>query len=294
MPVLETTRDLSTVSDEMVGLVETVGRAAGRRPVSDQLWIDLMQGGRPGSLAVVARGPDGRLVGAAQASSGNETTVMQIVLDPAERLDTLGVELVRRATTETVRDGATHLTWWVAEPSPAHHAIAGALGWRAERELLQMRRALPTDAPVEIETRPFRPGVDDEAWIEVNNRAFASHGEQGGWDLETLRQRMTEPWFDPEGFLVHEIGGRMVGFCWTKVHDEGDPVEGEIYVIAVDPDFHGRGLGAQLTLAGLDSIARRGIDVGMLFVDAANTAAVALYEKLGFTVHRTDVAFVRG
>ncbi len=294
MPVLETTRDLTSVADEVVGFVEAITREQGRRPVSDQLWLDLTRGGRPGSLAVVARDGDDRLIGVAQASRGNDTTVLQIVLATGQPLDTLGVELLRRATTESVRDGATHLTWWVPEPSAAHRAIAGALGWRAHRELLQMRRPLPTGAPIEIDTRPFRPGDDDETWIEVNNRAFASHGEQGGWDLATLHQRMAEPWFDPEGFLVHEIDGRMAGFCWTKLHHEVDPVEGEIYVIAVDPDFHGRGLGAQLTLAGLDSIARRGVRTGMLFVDAGNTAAVRLYEKLGFTVHRTDVAFVRG
>ena len=66
---------------------------------------------------------------------------------------------------------------------------------------------------------------------------------------------------------------------------------GEIYVIAVDPDFQGLGLGNQLTLAGLASIAARGITVGMLYVDGGNTAAVTLYERLGFTIHRTDRAF---
>ena len=122
--------------------------------------------------------------------------------------------------------------------------------------------------------------------------AFAAHREQGGWDRETLQQREQEPWFDPDGFLLHERDGRLAGFCWTKLHTDHDPPLGEIYVIAVDPDFHGLGLGKQLTLAGLDSIARRGIAIGMLYVDADNTAAVRLYDRLGFTVHRTDRAYV--
>ena len=45
--------------------------------------------------------------------------------------------------------------------------------------------------------------------------------------------------------------GRLAGFCWTKVHDDEEPPLGEIYVIAVDPDFVGRGLGRALTVAGL-------------------------------------------
>jgi mycothiol synthase len=69
-------------------------------------------------------------------------------------------------------------------------------------------------------------------------------------------------------------------------------VLGEIYVIAVDPDFHGLGLGRALTVAGLTSLSDRGIGTGMLYVDDDNTPAVQLYRSLGFTDHHCDRAFV--
>ena len=63
-------------------------------------------------------------------------------------------------------------------------------------------------------------------------------------------------------------------------------------MIAVDPDFQGLGLGRALVVAGLSWLAGRGLTLGMLYVDADNRAAVALYEQLGFTVDHVDRAYV--
>ena len=173
---------------------------------------------------------------------------------------------------------------WVDSPTLDDDADAAAAGLTPDRDLLQLRRTLPVGEPWDLATRRFEPGRDEEAWLDVNNRAFEWHPEQGGWDLGTLKAREAEPWFDPPGFLLHERDGRLAGFCWTKIHGLESPPLGEIYVIAVDPDFTGHGLGRQLVLAGLDYLAGRGLGIGMLYVDATNAPARALYDHLGFTV----------
>ena len=106
-----------------------------------------------------------------------------------------------------------------------------------------------------------------------------------------MRERELEDWFDPAGFLLHEVDGRLAAFCWTKVHGDHEPPLGEIYVIAVDPEFQGRGLGRELTLAGLEHLAEQGLQVGMLYVEDDNAAAVGLYRELGFHIHHDDVFF---
>lgn len=194
---------------------------------------------------------------------------------------------------------------WVSPHTATTDDEQAADGLHRVRLLHQMRRSLPLpqdvlDATRPIEVRPFRPGdpADVEGFLRVNNRAFAWHPEQGGWDELRLAVPLTEPWFEPSGFLIHDgEDGRIDGFCWTKLHPPGaadpeDPPMGEIFVIGADPDTHGTGLGRALTVAGLTHLAERGLRTAMLYVEADNEPAVALYERLGFTIHHSDAAYL--
>jgi mycothiol synthase len=266
-------------------------RASGQ--LDDHLLADLDHGPRPGFVAVADRDAAGALVGYAQASCGNSGFVVGVVVWPsAGERDDVRPRLLAALLAELPADAA--ITWWTHGTDDGT-TVAQALGLRADRRLLQMRRPLPLKSELtaagDVALHPFVVGADEAAWLEVNNAAFAWHGEQGGWDLATLQQREREPWFRPEGFLLHERDGRLAAFCWTKLHDGG--TVGEIYVIAVHPAFHGLGLGRALTVAGLVHLHRAGATEGMLYVDADNTSAVALYRALGFEHAHTDQAYVR-
>ena len=142
----------------------------------------------------------------------------------------------------------------------------------------------------QLDTRPFVVGADEDAWLVVNNRAFHWHPEQGGWDVDLLRAREKEPWFDPAGFLLAERAGQLIGFHWTKIHEDG---LGEVYVLGIDPDAQGMRLARPLVVAGLSWLGSVGVDTVMLYVDESNPRAVALYEKLGFTPWTSDVTYRR-
>jgi mycothiol synthase len=207
--------------------------------------------------------------------------------------------MLRDAIASVRADGGGHLTFWAHAADADDDALARDAGLDHERDLLQMRVRLPLAQPVVwpggVDVRAFRVGVDERVWLDVNNRAFAGHPEQGGWTIDNIVRREAEPWFDPEGFILAFDADGLAGFCWTKVHAAEPPREpdalGEIYVIGADPRWHGRGLGRALTAAGLESLADRGVGVGILYVDGANAAAVGLYRALGFSVHRTDRAY---
>jgi mycothiol synthase len=282
--------------EPLVARINDAARAADGHPsLGDAVWLDL-EHPAPGSA--------GFLVDAsayAHVAPGDNADPphwsLGLALDPIARTDGTRAALVSAALRHVAAHGGGLVVSWMLGASASADADLRAAGMQPARELFEMRVALPLaearQLPAGVRLRAFEPGRDDAAWLEVNNRAFHGHAEQGGWTASTLVRRTAERWFDPQLFLLAVDAQGIVGFDWLKIHEprDPDPPLGEIYVIGVDPRGQGTGLGRALAVAGLEAVHERGVTTGMLFCAADNTAALALYRSLGFAVHRVDRAY---
>ncbi|RLV54906.1 mycothiol synthase [Aeromicrobium phragmitis] len=178
--------------------------------------------------------------------------------------------------------------FWSHGDLAAARALAVSRDLVATRTLLVLRLDLdvPPDVPQPegVTLRAFEER-DADAIVAINGRAFASHPEQGAMDRADFDQRRAQEWFDPAGLFVAERDGEVVGFHWTKVEDG----IGEVYVVGVDPEAHGGGLGTALTARGLRHLWDEGLRIVDLYVEGDNLPALAVYRRLGFREHARDV-----
>jgi mycothiol synthase len=155
------------------------------------------------------------------------------------------------------------------------------------RHILKIHRSLNDLLPTakhDYTIRTFNPAADKDLWLALNNKIFTNHPDQGNWALADLENRMAENWFDPAGFFLATKGNEIVGFVWTKIHQDlvnQDPV-GELYVVGVDPDHAHQGIGRAVSVAAINYLITKGLKRSMLYVDADNEKGLGLYTSLGF------------
>jgi ribosomal protein S18 acetylase RimI-like enzyme len=97
--------------------------------------------------------------------------------------------------------------------------------------------------------------------------------------------------FDPESSFVavHRGVRSLVGvILCSRVRQD----VGHVTQVCVLPDYRGRGVGESLLAATSSALRRRMFQMLSLTVTEANSGAVQLYERLGFTTQRVFDAFV--
>jgi mycothiol synthase len=289
-------------ADEQQGVRELITAASESdavAPVGEQVLRELAHDRTEHLLTTDASGE--RVLGYLNLSAEPQdgSAMAELVVHPDARRRGIGAAMIRATLSKT---GGMNRFWAHATLDSAR-ATASALGLSAVRELVQMRRDLneiaEPEVPDGVRIRTYAGASDDAELLRVNNAAFVTHPEQGGWTDADLAERRAESWFDPRGLFLafSDQTDALLGFHWTKVHSDEEGL-GEVYVVGVDPAAQGGGLGGLLTAVGIAHLAQTLKEAAeptvMLYVESDNMPALRTYRRLGFTQYSVDTAYARG
>lgn len=149
---------------------------------------------------------------------------------------------------------------------------------------------------VEMRIEPYDAQQLD-AVIRLSLRAWAPVFDsiQKAMDLDVYQSFYPDGWRASQQEAVEGVctaedtnvwvavdAGSTVGFVALKLDSESRM--GEIYMVAVDPDFQGRGIGSALTEFAVTWMKDAGMSVAMVETggDPGHAAARRTYEKAGF------------
>ena len=299
---------LDHLSDTQQSLVlDLINRTTnhdGTPPIAEHILLHLRYGGdKEDSHLLVEK--DNQVIGYAHLDQTDLVAgpSVELVIDPSYRRAGVGNALL----SEAIKICGKSLRLWVHGEGEMAHNLAASFNFEKIRTVIQMSKSLSDIQQLpaineELKIRSFLPGIDSDAWLELNNKVFKDHPEQGGWQLSDLNHRLSEEWFDEKGFFIVEKNKQVIASTWTKVHGahshdhDGDalhahPAIGEIYITAVDPEYAGLGIGKALTITALNYLRYQGLNDAMLYVDFDNKAALNLYNSLGFKESSKDILY---
>ena len=290
---------LDHLSDTQQSLVlELINRTTnhdGTPPIAEHILLHLRYGGDKADSHLLVE-KDNQVIGYAHLDQTDLVAgpSVELVVDPVHR----GAGVGKALLSEAIKTCGKTLRLWVHGEQEAAHNLASSFNFEKIRTVLQMSKSLTDIQPIptidkKIIIRSFLPGIDSDAWLELNNKVFKDHPEQGSWQLSDLNHRLSEEWFDEKGFFIVEKNKQVIASTWTKVHgahshdhdgeaSHAHPAIGEIYITAVDPAYAGLGIGKALTITALNYLKYQGLKDAMLYVDFDNKNAIKLYNKMNF------------
>ena len=288
--------------ESVLALIKAAHDFDGTPPIAEHVLLHLRHGGDKSDSHIVFE--EGNQVIAYAHLDTTDLVAgpsVEAVVHPNHRGKGLGSLILK----EAIKVSGDKTRIWSHGDLPAAKRIATSLKLERLWSNLLMSKSLGDIQPVTCKypIRTFIPTLDDQAFLSLNNKVFANYPDQGGWSDDDLKVRLNEDWFEKEGFFVAEDKGELIGFCWTKIHgahthshngsdmDHGHDAIGEIYVLAVNPDYKGKGVGRDLTITGLNYLKYQGLSNVMLYVGVENKPAFNLYKSLGFNEFGSDVMY---
>lgn len=116
----------------------------------------------------------------------------------------------------------------------------------------------------------------------VCKKCFGKHGVPRRHFLEDAA------WSWRHRYFVAELDGKIIACAGARVAEffedyyEAEKNNAYVEVVAVDPDYHGQGVGTKLFSELLDTLKEVGVKTVCLHIHPSNTPAIDFYERFGF------------
>lgn len=186
------------------------------------------------------------------------------------------------------------------EQTVGANALLRKAGFEQARWFFDMKRELSEPIPdlalpEGIEVRTVTMNSIKQVW-HADIEAFQDHW--GGFDSsdEALQRWIDQPSFDPSLWVIAYDGDEVAAGVINAIHPEENEAlgvrHGWLHSVFTRRAWRRRGLARALIARSLVLLKERGMDHGMLGVDADNpTGALGLYEGIGFSVAERSMAW---
>jgi GNAT superfamily N-acetyltransferase len=256
---------------------------------------------------------DGQPIGYAEKgwvdNSDNESREYWVggALLPEWRRRGIGTILLIEAEKQARELAASHRTErrqilgsWSSDRQDGRVVLLRKHAYQPARYFFEMTRALsepisPAALPDGLEIRPLTAETIRQAWAAISE-AFMDHW--GGFDTsdQELQQWMSNPNFDLSLWLVAWDGDEIAGGVANQINREENEAlgvqRGWLETVFTRRPWRKRGLANALIARSLMALRDRGLEFGVLGVDADNpTGALGVYERNGFKVAERSTAW---
>ena len=257
----------------------------------------MSRGSRPLALACWRSLPwDSQVLGCLSGSVGGLWTAGDYA-EQCHRLETV----LNACITDAEAHGVHFLSVRLPEGALAALHAVEAVGFRIIESFLTFSRNTADEIPFQggygFHIRLARP-EEMETVGSIAYRAFQSFRLRVDPQIPESRARQSRREWVHNGFkgraeaiYVAQIQNHLVGFVLLRSKTDTEKT-GEIELIGIEPEFHGRGIGKALAAQAIRHYQGKTSEI-QVGTQAKNLQAIGLYTRMGFSVVRSELSFHR-
>jgi len=228
-----------------------------------------------------------------------ELAIGRVILNcwvhPEQRRQGIATKFLDYARQRAKELGAKTIQVEIAQDNNIAAGVLTRLGFSLVRRFLHLklnmaqvrRQDLTQSTPG---CRHLQRGEEDKL-TRIQNRSFAG---VWGYNPNTVASITYHTSLSNRQDIVLTCDGdKVTGYCWTEIASSEGTASGEnsgrIFMLGVDPDYRGKGVGKRALLAGLAHLKDKGLAFAELTVDSENQVACTLYQSVGFEVRTSSL-----